>query len=79
MTIKQQGGIFGRNPTFNDVTIEGELTFDGDIDVNSDLKVSGDLEVLGDITINSSPFPEIILKDADLSSQSDSECISCEG
>ena len=67
MTIKQQGGIFGRNPTFNDVTIEGELTFDGDIDVNSDLKVSGDLEVLGDITINSSPFPEIILKDADLS------------
>jgi hypothetical protein len=67
MTIKQQGGIFGRNPTFNDVTIEGELTFDGDIDVNSDLKVSGDLEVLGGITINSSPFPEIILKDADLS------------
>jgi hypothetical protein len=67
MTIKQNGGIFGRNPTFNDVTIEGELTFDGDIDVNSDLKVSGDLEVLGDITVNSSPFPEVILKDADLS------------
>ena len=28
MTIKQLGGVFGRNPTFNDVTIEGELTFD---------------------------------------------------
>jgi hypothetical protein len=53
MTIKQQGGVFGRNPTFNDVTIEGDLEidgtlkFDGDIDINSDLKVNGDLEVLG--------------------------------
>jgi hypothetical protein len=47
MTIKQQGGIFGRNPTFNNVTIEGELTFDGDIDINSDLKIDGDLEVTG--------------------------------
>lgn len=26
MSIKQLGGIFGRNPTFNDVTIEGTLT-----------------------------------------------------
>ncbi len=47
MTIKQLGGVFGRNPTFNDVTIEGQLTFDGDIDINSDLKVDGDLEVTG--------------------------------
>ena len=45
MTIKQYGGVFGRNPTFNDVTIEGELTFDGDIDINSDLNISGDLGV----------------------------------
>jgi hypothetical protein len=29
MTIKQQGGIFGRNPTFNDVTIDGTLTTTG--------------------------------------------------
>ena len=50
MTIKQNGGVFGRNPTFNDVTIEGQLTFDGDIDINSDLKVNGDLDVVGDIT-----------------------------
>ena len=28
MTIKQQGGIFGRNPTFNDVDVEGTLTTD---------------------------------------------------
>jgi len=26
MTIKQQGGIFGRNPTFNNVDVEGNLT-----------------------------------------------------
>jgi len=31
MTIKQQGGIFGRNPTFNDVTIENDLTVTDDI------------------------------------------------
>jgi len=30
MTIKQQGGIFGRNPTFNDVDIEGTLTVNGE-------------------------------------------------
>ena len=47
MTIKQNGGVFGRNPTFNDVTIDGTLTFDGDIDINSDLKIDGDLEVTG--------------------------------
>ena len=47
MTIKQQGGVFGRNPTFNDVTIDGTLTFNGDIDIDSDLKVSGDLDVTG--------------------------------
>jgi hypothetical protein len=52
MTIKQLGGVFGRNPTFNDVTIEGQLTFDGDIDVNSDLKVDGNLEVINDLTVD---------------------------
>lgn len=52
MTIKQLGGVFGRNPTFNDVTIEGQLTFDGDIDVNSDLKVDGDLEVTGNTSLS---------------------------
>ena len=29
MTIKQQGGIFGRNPTFNDVEVKGDLTVGG--------------------------------------------------
>jgi len=49
MAIKQLGGVFGRNPTFNDVTIEGQLTFDGDIDINSDLKIDGNLDLSGDI------------------------------
>jgi hypothetical protein len=30
MTIKQQGGIFGRNPTFNNVDVEGVLTVNGE-------------------------------------------------
>lgn len=29
MTIKQQGGIFGRNPTFNDITADGSVTVQG--------------------------------------------------
>jgi hypothetical protein len=51
MSIKQNGGVFGRNPTFNDVTIEGQLTFDGDIDINSDLTVDGNLDVTGQVAI----------------------------
>lgn len=53
MSIKQTGGVFGRNPTFNDVTIEGELTFDGDVDINSDLKIDGNLEVTGTSSLTS--------------------------
>ena len=56
MTIKQYGGVFGRNPTFNNVTIEGTLTFDGDIDINSDLTIEDNLYVLGSVGIgNTSP------------------------
>ena len=47
MTIKQTGGIFGRNPTFNDVTIEGTLTFDGAVDVTTDLTIDGVLTANG--------------------------------
>ena len=31
MTIKQLGGVFGRNPTFNNVTIDGELIINGSV------------------------------------------------
>ena len=47
MTIKQTGGIFGRNPTFKDVTIEGTLTFDGAVDVTTDLTIDGVLTANG--------------------------------
>lgn len=41
MTIKQQGGIFGRNPTFNDVDVEGTLTTSGTVSFPAD-SISGD-------------------------------------
>jgi hypothetical protein len=37
MTIKQQGGIFGRNPTFNDVDVEGALSVTGVINSPIDI------------------------------------------
>jgi hypothetical protein len=42
MTIKQQGGIFGRNPTFNDLTVEGSTSLDT-------LTVDGQLSVDGNV------------------------------
>jgi hypothetical protein len=36
MTIKQLGGVFGRNPTFNNVTIEGTLTVIYNVDLRWD-------------------------------------------
>jgi len=49
MTIKQQGGIFGRNPTFNDLTVEGTLTTSGTQTVDA-LNVTNNLDVDGVIT-----------------------------
>ena len=40
MTIKQLGGVFGRNPTFNDVTIDGELILNGEIFTGLDFQGS---------------------------------------
>ena len=34
MSIKSQGGVFGRNPTFNDVNIEGDLSVNGALTIN---------------------------------------------
>ena len=46
MTIKQQGGIFGRNPTFNDVDVEGTLTIGGSpIPAPASTLVSSDIGV----------------------------------
>jgi hypothetical protein len=40
MSIKQNGGVFGRNPTFNDVTIEGDLIINGEIFTGLDFQGS---------------------------------------
>lgn len=42
MTIKQTGGIFGRNPTFNDATVSNNLTVNN---VDVDGSISGDGQI----------------------------------
>lgn len=49
MTIKQQGGIFGRNPTFNNLTTEGVASLDGPVVINDsgadvDFRVESDTQ-----------------------------------
>lgn len=67
MTIKQQGGIFGRNPTFNDLTVDGDFVVDGAVTVPAD-SISGDAidggtPTTDGITLQSASSP-IQLKDA---------------
>tara|TARA_R110000823_G_scaffold314359_1_gene443389 strand:- start:346 stop:1311 length:966 start_codon:yes stop_codon:yes gene_type:complete len=40
MSIKQNGGVFGRNPTFNDVTIEGNLIINDEVFTGLDFQGS---------------------------------------
>jgi hypothetical protein len=49
MTIKQNGGVFGRNPTFNDVDVEGDLTVSGVVNIK-DINIIGDVDVTGTVT-----------------------------
>ena len=58
MTIKQQGGIFGRNPTFNDVTVDGELN------TNSTASVGGDATIVGDLTVKKSNGNIVLANDS---------------
>lgn len=51
MTIKQQGGIFGRNPTFNNVTVDGDLSIAGGVDLGA-APVIGDGSANAALTIN---------------------------
>ena len=44
MTIKLRGGVFGRNPTFNDVDVDGTLTVGGNaVPDASTILVDGDI------------------------------------
>ena len=45
MGIKQQGGVFGRNPTFNNVEVENDLTVDGTLTHNGTQDITGQLNV----------------------------------
>ena len=49
--IKNNGGIFGRNPTFNDVEVEGDLTVDGNYVVSGDLDVTGNATITGTLDV----------------------------
>jgi hypothetical protein len=49
MAIKQQGGVFGRNPTFNDVDVDGTLTVNGSILSDADINIPDDKKLyIGD-------------------------------
>jgi hypothetical protein len=51
--IKSNGGVFGRNPTFQDVTVDGNLTVNGDIALGDDIVVTDTLTVNGITTLAS--------------------------
>jgi hypothetical protein len=50
MSIKAAGGVFGRNPTFNDLTVEGDLSVDGTLSVGGNVLSGLDFEGAWDAT-----------------------------
>lgn len=48
--ITPNGGVFGRNPDFNNVTVNGTLTVNGDIALGDDITVNDTLTVNGAAT-----------------------------
>ena len=45
--IKSNGGVFGRNPTFQNVTVDGNLTVNGDLALGDDITINDTLLVNG--------------------------------
>ena len=78
MTIKQQGGIFGRNPTFNDVTssksVVDNITIDGNTISTTNTNGALVLEPNGSapVTINATQ-PRVRLIDTDASGTPEAE------
>jgi len=70
MTIKQQGGVFGRNPTFNDVTVEGDLSVSGTLSNANTAKLDANQTFTGsnnfteNVYIQNSSFPTFSLYNA---------------
>jgi hypothetical protein len=63
MTIKNQGGVFGRNPTFNDVSVDGSLSIGGSLvpspsditTLSTNQTLTGDKTFNGDVGIGAAP------------------------
>lgn len=49
--IKNLGGVFGRNPTFNNVEVEGDLTVDGNYVVAGDIAITGNATIAGTLGV----------------------------
>lgn len=47
MTIRQQGGVFGRNPVFNNVEATGDVDVDGDISAASGIAILNGNSIFG--------------------------------
>jgi hypothetical protein len=58
--IRQHGGIFGRNPTFNDVEVQGDLTVDGSTASSGSIAVSDGTVTLG--VNNTKTVPAVLYK-----------------
>ena len=74
MTIKQQGGIFGRNPTFNDVTVEGTLTTSGavafdELTVDNISLNAYEIQIDANNAGQTSALNRILFKDTDTSTE----------
>lgn len=41
MTIRGQGGVFGRNPIFNDVDVQGDASVDGQLSLGDKIVING--------------------------------------
>jgi hypothetical protein len=50
--IKKHGGIFGRNPTFNNVSVEGDLSLEGNFIINGEIITGLDYEGIWDADTN---------------------------
>jgi hypothetical protein len=50
--IKKHGGIFGRNPKFNNVSVEGDLSLEGNFIINGEIITGLDYEGIWDADTN---------------------------